>query len=139
MSGVKKVFKKVTKKVSKVLVKGDLVHQVLKGSGLPDPVNDLVYGDAKVLSPAEAMQKLQKQQMDQQMQAEQDALNQQRLFDEQAKRIAANAAGLDNANAMDNTAKFEIGGSADTAPDSLLNSMRKRKRTTSASSQLGIV
>ena len=134
MSDAKKLFKKV----NKVLVKGDLVHQVLKGAGLPDPVNDLVYGDAKVLSPAEASQKLQKQQMDQQMQAEQDALNQQRLFDEQAKRIAANAAGLDNANAMDNTAKFEIGGSADT-PDSLLNSMRKRKRTTSASSQLGIV
>ena len=136
MSGVKKVFKKV----NKVLVKADLVHQGLKGMGLADPVNDLVYGDEKALTPAERAQKMQKEQMDAQIKAEQDALNQQKLFDEQARRIANNAAGLDSANAMDNTTKFEIGGAADAADsNNLLADMRKRKRTTSASSQLGIV
>lgn len=135
MSGVKKVFKKVQKVVSKF----DIGHKIVKQAGLPDPFGDILYGENRTLSPAEAAAKMQQKQMDAQIKAEQDALNQQRLFDEQAKLIAANAAGLDNANAMDNTAKFEIGGSADTAPDSLLNSMRKRKRTTSASSQLGIV
>ena len=134
MSGVKKVFKKV----NKVLVKGDLVHQTLKGAGLPDPINDAVYRDEKALSPTEAAAKMQQKQFDAQMKAEQDALKQQALFDQQAKLMAQNAAGLLDSNQMADTTKVDIGGAADSS-DTIVADMRRRKRGQNTSTQLGII
>ena len=134
MGGIKKAFKKV----NKVLVKGDLVHQTLKGAGLPDPINDTVYGEAKALSPAESAAKMQQKQFDAQMKAEQDALNQQALFDKQAKLMSQNAAGLLDSNQMADTTKVDIGGAAESS-DSIVADMRRRKRGQNTSTQLGII
>lgn len=132
-----KSFKKIKSKIDKQLVKFDFVHQGLKSMGLPDPVNDLVYGENKALTPAEQNAKLQKQQMDAATKASEDAMRQQAEFDAQAQRLASNQAGLTGANAANDTTKFDIGGMD--SPDTILDDMRKRRGKSATSSQLGIV
>lgn len=44
----------MSKKIRKVVAKFDLGHKVVKQFGLPDPVGDALYGDARALSPQEA-------------------------------------------------------------------------------------
>ena len=130
MSGGKKIFKKAVKVASLGAVGsggwGNEAVSVLSG-GLINPNAAKDAADA------------QKEIMDAQLRANKEALAQQEMFDRQAAVMQANAAELANANAMDSTTKFEVGGSAD-AQDSnnLLTDMRKRKRTDSTSSQLGI-
>lgn len=130
MSGGKKLFKKVVKVASLGAVGsggwGSKAVSTLSG-GLIDP------------SAAKNAAANQKEMMDAQLRANKEALAQQEMFDRQAAAIADNAAGLANANAMDSTTKFEVGGSADAhSSNNLLTDMRKRKRTGSTSSQLGI-
>jgi hypothetical protein len=134
MSGLKKVWKKVTK----VLVKGDLGYAALKSMGMSTPGGDLMYGDNKLLTPAEKNQQMQQEQMEAQTRASDDAMKQQALFDEQASRIASNQAALQGSNAAQDTTRFELGGS-DT-PDGILEDMRRRRnKGSSTSSQLGII
>lgn len=131
MSGIKKAFKKVVK-VATLGAAGD-------GGWANDAVSALSGG---LINPNAAADSAaaQKEIMNAQLKANKDALAQQQMFDQQAAQMAANAAGLADANAMDSTTKFEIGGTADDqATNNLLTDMRKRRRTGSTSSQLGIV
>ena len=134
MSGVKKVFKKVQKVVSKF----DIGHKIVKQAGLPDPFGDILYGKNRTLSPTEAAAKMQQKQFDAQMKAEQDALNQQALFDKQAMLMSQNAAGLLDSNQMADTTKVDIGGAAESS-DTIVADMRRRKRGQNTSTQLGII
>jgi hypothetical protein len=129
---VSKTFKKITK----VLVKGDLGHQAAKSMGLPDPAGDLIYGDNKALTPAEQNAKMQKQQMEQATKASEAAMRQQAEFDAQAQRLASNQAGLTGDNAAKDTTKFDVGGMD--SPDTILDDMRKRRGKATTSLQLGI-
>ena len=134
MSGVKKVFKKVQKVVSKF----DIGHKIVKQAGLPDPFGDILYGENRTLSPTEAAAKMQQKQFNAQMKAEQDALNQQALFDQQAKLMSQNAAGPLDSNQMADTTKVDIGGAAESS-DTIVADMRRRKRGQNTSTQLGII
>ena len=136
MSKVRKKIKKLKSKIDKNLVKFDFVHQGLKSMGLPDPVNDLVYGESKALTPAEQNAKMQQQQMEAATKASEDAIQQQAEFDARSQRLASNQAGLTGANAASDTTKFDIGGMD--SPDTILDDMRKRRGKATTSSQLGI-
>lgn len=105
-----------------MVAKFDLVHQLVKKAGLPDPSGDLLYGSEKALSPQEQAAKQAKEGLDQQM----ELARQQQIIADNAVSLAAN-------KAVDNTATVIAGGSAEAVDSDL-----KRKRVASMSSTLGV-